>query len=357
MPRFTYNSVSGQCEGFNYGGCGGNDNNFMTHSACVEACMPQTTEVPEKERNQHTTVAGNSAGRDGSVDTCSLPVDQGPCFAMYNRFAFDVESDRCRRFTFGGCEGNGNNFESLRECQERCPSRVQNGEDDEPEIGLDMELVCSMPSEMGNCRSLTPMFWYNHANRRCELFMYGGCEGNANRYSSSAECETSCSFMMSRGFDEPIQDEEPEENEEVSDELPTSCMQPKHIGPCRSRMPRYYYDATTSSCRRFDYGGCDANANNFETLEQCQGICEPGLVGRSVPAAQERRPGDACAIPADEGGDCGGDQDMSGTRYYFRYTSDTHGVCEPFDYLGCGGNRNNFRTVDHCQSVCGAGEK
>ncbi|NXL37879.1 EPPI protein, partial [Glaucidium brasilianum] len=28
------------------------------------------------------------------------------------------------------------------------------------------------------------------------------------------------------------------------------------------------------------------------------------------------------------------------------------GTCQPFIYSGCGGNPNNFRTVEECQWVC-----
>ena len=38
LPRFFFNSTSGFCERFTYGGCGGNDNNFITHLACYGRC-------------------------------------------------------------------------------------------------------------------------------------------------------------------------------------------------------------------------------------------------------------------------------------------------------------------------------
>ncbi|XP_066294756.1 IgGFc-binding protein-like [Branchiostoma lanceolatum] len=38
FPRWYFNSQSGQCEQFIYGGCGGNDNNFATLAECVSTC-------------------------------------------------------------------------------------------------------------------------------------------------------------------------------------------------------------------------------------------------------------------------------------------------------------------------------
>ena len=40
MPRWAFNPQTGMCEGFTYGGCGGNANNFATFETCVAACVP-----------------------------------------------------------------------------------------------------------------------------------------------------------------------------------------------------------------------------------------------------------------------------------------------------------------------------
>ncbi len=38
LARFFYNADSGKCEMFMYGGCSGNENNFMTIEDCQKAC-------------------------------------------------------------------------------------------------------------------------------------------------------------------------------------------------------------------------------------------------------------------------------------------------------------------------------
>ena len=38
FPRYFYNSTSGRCEKFIYGGCGGNENNFMILDDCQIEC-------------------------------------------------------------------------------------------------------------------------------------------------------------------------------------------------------------------------------------------------------------------------------------------------------------------------------
>ncbi len=39
FPRFYYNSVTKDCEQFIYGGCGGNNNNFVTKTECEITCV------------------------------------------------------------------------------------------------------------------------------------------------------------------------------------------------------------------------------------------------------------------------------------------------------------------------------
>jgi len=42
------------------------------------------------------------------------------------------------------------------------------------------------------------MFHYNTETGQCEEFIYGGCEGNANRYETVEECQQACASGKSR---------------------------------------------------------------------------------------------------------------------------------------------------------------
>ncbi|XP_062407746.1 amyloid-like protein 2 isoform X2 [Sardina pilchardus] len=51
---------------------------------------------------------------------CSLEAETGPCRASMPRWAFDMRQRKCVRFTYGGCAGNRNNFDSEEYCMAVC---------------------------------------------------------------------------------------------------------------------------------------------------------------------------------------------------------------------------------------------
>ncbi|XP_040287135.1 tissue factor pathway inhibitor 2 isoform X2 [Bufo bufo] len=178
----------------------------------------------------------------------------------------------------------------------------------------------------------------------------------------------------------------------------TSCLLPMDEGPCKALLPQYYYDRYAQTCLEFLYGGCGGNANNFETLEDCEKTCwkikkvpkicrmepEPGhcraflkryafnLITMKCEkfiysgcygndnnfrdeascletCAPKRNAPSFCYNPRDEGS-CS----ASVTRYYFNTESK---ACEEFTYTGCGGNSNNFVRMEDCNKVCKKGNK
>jgi len=51
---------------------------------------------------------------------CILPLETGPCRADFVRFGFSPEKSMCVPFTYGGCKGNRNRFETPEECHSVC---------------------------------------------------------------------------------------------------------------------------------------------------------------------------------------------------------------------------------------------
>lgn len=53
-------------------------------------------------------------------ERCILPMRKGLCRALILRWSYDPISGDCKEFKFGGCDGNGNNFTTRKQCMETC---------------------------------------------------------------------------------------------------------------------------------------------------------------------------------------------------------------------------------------------
>ncbi|KAL0809739.1 hypothetical protein ABMA28_011245 [Loxostege sticticalis] len=54
--------------------------------------------------------------------------------------------------------------------------------------------ACKQPIEPGTCYGYFEVYGYNTTTEKCELFIYGGCEGNDNRYETIGECQQACEY-------------------------------------------------------------------------------------------------------------------------------------------------------------------
>ena len=55
--------------------------------------------------------------------------------------------------------------------------------------------------------------------------------------------------------------------------MTADCQLSVDVGPCFAYQLRWYHDPVTRTCRQFHYGGCQGNANNFYSLDDCQTAC------------------------------------------------------------------------------------
>ena len=61
---------------------------------------------------------------------CTLPSDKGPCKASILRWYFNTQAGECQVFSYGGCRGNKNNFQSRKECEKGCdPDGLARGQE------------------------------------------------------------------------------------------------------------------------------------------------------------------------------------------------------------------------------------
>ena len=137
--------------------------------------------------------------KDGDVDpVCKLPQEVGPCRSMLKRWWYDTSSGRCLEFTYGGCRGNANNFESKGDCEAKCGGgSAVNSAKSESETELDEDDyeetdICHLPHERGSCKSYTYRWGFDASSGKCIQFVYGGCNGNENNFETKEMCEQRC---------------------------------------------------------------------------------------------------------------------------------------------------------------------
>ncbi|KAM7339970.1 hypothetical protein ACRRTK_000585 [Alexandromys fortis] len=66
---------------------------------------------------------------------------------------------------------------------------------------LDFHESCGVSKVVGKCRASIPRWWYNVTDGSCQLFVYGGCEGNGNNYQSKEECLAKCAGVTENTID------------------------------------------------------------------------------------------------------------------------------------------------------------
>lgn len=303
FERYFYNTVSGKCEKFIYGGCGGNQNNFGSEEECVKSCCT------EGERSLYR------ANAPGKAEVCSLPPKTGPCKAYIRRFFYNPTSMKCEVFVYGGCDGNRNNFENMAACKEAC--HTSDGRAASSPVIYEDD-VCQLPPQTGSCRMYEDRYFYNSTSKCCDRFVYGGCEGNENNFKHKANCMQTC---------------QPEE----------VCNQPPESGEHTGSFKRFFYNSTSRSCDVFIYGGCGGNQNRFKNRRECRRTCQPVDAG-PYQGSPEIGHIEVCNLPP-ETGPCRGHIE----RYFYNSASSS---CEVFVYGGCGGNENNFQNREQCMNMC-----
>ncbi|XP_059132369.1 kunitz-type protease inhibitor 2 isoform X1 [Peromyscus eremicus] len=158
-----------------------------------------------------------AAGGDLDIhESCGVSKVVGKCRASIPRWWYNVTDGSCQPFVYGGCEGNGNNYQSKEECLEKCAGvtentidsvardrngadssvlsvpRKQDSEDLSGEI-FSYEEYCVPKAVTGPCRAAFPRWYYDAEKNSCDSFIYGGCRGNKNSYLSREACMQRCS--------------------------------------------------------------------------------------------------------------------------------------------------------------------
>ncbi|NWS42543.1 TFPI1 inhibitor, partial [Probosciger aterrimus] len=233
--RYYFNIQSRECEIFEYGGCHGNENNFLTLEECQKKCVVtghyrfilQTSSssivvlecvwiffFPHPVHHLPLFVE--------KPDFCFHEKDPGICRGYLSRYFYNKETKLCEVFKYGGCLGNQNNFKNLEECQTTC---------------------------QGNCF--------------CVLY-------DLNEILKSTYIKNLSINLKLLESHTPVSSK----TEYKPPPIPSLCMTPMDRGLCRAKELRFFYNFSTGRCHTFSYSGCGGNENNFTSRKSCLRICK-----------------------------------------------------------------------------------
>ncbi|XP_069685778.1 BPTI/Kunitz domain-containing protein-like [Periplaneta americana] len=114
-----------------------------------------------------------------NVDAQEKCVEQPPgghCRGHYDMYwYYEPSSKTCR--TDNMCTVSSNRFNNDLECYRSCQTVAE---------------ICGSQPEGGTCKALIVSAYYSAENNSCQTFVYGGCDGNGNRFDDIDECTRFC---------------------------------------------------------------------------------------------------------------------------------------------------------------------
>ncbi|XP_068170048.1 BPTI/Kunitz domain-containing protein [Antennarius striatus] len=124
-----YDGAKDECYPFIYKGQGGNANRFDNERHCMRNCSTKVGSVyPINE-----------------YEACHFRKAEGQCNGKYLRYYYDSFHDKCKKFHWSGCVGNGNRFLSYESCNQTCLGIHDDGdEEEEAEPDTPIAIICGV---------------------------------------------------------------------------------------------------------------------------------------------------------------------------------------------------------------------
>ena len=104
---------------------------------------------------------------------CRLRPDPGPCYGYFKKYFYNLATDNCHSFIYGGCEGVVP-FDDELSCLDVC-----------------VKDRCKLAPATGPCKARIPRYFFNQKTKGCEMFIWGGCKGVVP-FKTLFHCQRSC---------------------------------------------------------------------------------------------------------------------------------------------------------------------
>ncbi|XP_057685036.1 amyloid beta precursor like protein 2-like isoform X2 [Corythoichthys intestinalis] len=88
----------------------------------------------------------------------------------------------------------------------RDSSRMSDSREDQDKSLQEVKAVCTLEAEAGPCRASMPRWHFDMSQRKCVLFIYGGCAGNRNNFDSEEYCMAVCKRLATPPTPQPADD-------------------------------------------------------------------------------------------------------------------------------------------------------
>ncbi|XP_014366440.2 kunitz-type serine protease inhibitor bitisilin-3-like [Papilio machaon] len=112
IPRYYYDVKLEDCKAGSFGNdCEYNFNQFKSIKACHSTCRLSGLDPIDYKLPFEIS--------------CRLQPDFGMCNSYHPMWYFDMTTRTCKGFSYSGCGGNMNRFQSSRLCTKRCRSLVE----------------------------------------------------------------------------------------------------------------------------------------------------------------------------------------------------------------------------------------
>ena len=127
---------------------------------------------------------------------------------------------------------------------------------------------CELDRDIGPCKAYFEKYYYNKQTKTCEKFGWGGCKGNANKFSNKEECEKECvigkkdlSLEIKQNTELNSKDSILKEDIILKKSSSEICQLKKDTGNCKAFFPKFYFNNSTKKCEEFVWGGCGGKLN------------------------------------------------------------------------------------------------